>query len=320
METNQTLESPIQPESVETPAVEAVKSPDTALMLKPASSNSYSTQSGRSNVNDALRKSGEFFETATRFVRENQDLLSAIGLIVLGIISLKVLFAVLDTLDGIPLLSFFLKSLGLGYSIWFANRYLLKTSSRQELSEKVRGYKDQVWGSQPLLPSANFSSIATNSSNSEPGDKKGLTVKKSVTVHQSPDYLYRFWRNFENLPHFMNHIESVKSLDEKRSHWVMKAPLGTQVEWDAEILNDEEPKTIVWRSLPGADVDSVGSVAFNDANGSGTEVKVTMEYNPPGGALGATVASLFGENPEQQLEEDLNRFKELMEAAAVPAA
>jgi uncharacterized membrane protein len=317
METNETIESPMQPESVETPAVEVVKSPDSALMSKPTSTNSYSMQSGRSNVNDALRKSGQFFQEANRFIRENQDLLTAIASIALGIISLKVLLSVLDTLDGIPLLSLFLKSLGLGYSIWFANRYLLKTSSRQELAQKVQGYKEQFWGNQPLLPSANFS---TNNSNSQPADKKGITVKKSVTVHQSPDYLYRFWRNFENLPHFMNHIESVKSLDEKRSHWVMKAPLGTQVEWDAEILNDEEPKTIVWRSLPGADVDSTGSVAFSDANGSGTEVKVTMEYHPPGGALGATVASLFGENPEQQLEEDLNRFKELMETAAVPAA
>lgn len=95
---------------------------------------------------------------------------------------------------------------------------------------------------------------------------------------------------------------------------VAKAPLGTKVEWDAEIIKEDEPKTIVWRSLEGADVESVG-VAFTKADdGSGTEVKVTMEYKPPGGAVGAVVAKLFGKNPEQQLDEDLNRFKQVMEA------
>lgn len=139
-----------------------------------------------------------------------------------------------------------------------------------------------------------------------------IDVKKSVIINKSPEELYRFWRNFENLPRFMNHIKSVKTLDDKHSHWVAKAPLGTSMEWDAEILTENEPKTIVWHSLEGADVESVGSVAFTSADdGSGTEVKVTMEYNPPGGALGAAVAAIFGENPEQQLEEDLNRFKQL---------
>lgn len=147
----------------------------------------------------------------------------------------------------------------------------------------------------------------------------GIDVNKSVTINKSPEELYRFWRNFENLPRFMNHVESVKTLDDRRSHWVVKAPLGTNVEWDAEILKEEEPKSIVWKSLEGADVDSRGSVTFARAdNGSGTEVKVTMEYNPPGGAVGAVVAKFFGENPDQQLEEDLNRFKQLMENGEVP--
>ena len=126
----------------------------------------------------------------------------------------------------------------------------------------------------------------------------GINVKKSVVINKSPEELYRFWREFENLPRFMNHIESVKNLDDKRSHWVVKAPLGAKVEWDAEIINENEPKTIVWRSLEGADVDNTGSVAFVPADdGSGTEVKVTMKYNPPGGAVGAVVAKFFGENP-----------------------
>ena len=145
-----------------------------------------------------------------------------------------------------------------------------------------------------------------------------IDVKKSVIINKSPEELYRFWRNFENLPRFMNHIESVKNLDEKRSHWVAKAPLGTTVEWDAEIIDEKESKSIVWRSLKNADVDNTGSVAFTSANGSGTEVKVTMKYEPPGGAVGATIAKFFGENPEQQLEEDLNRFKQVMETGEIP--
>ena len=148
-----------------------------------------------------------------------------------------------------------------------------------------------------------------------------MDVKKSVVINKSPEELYRFWRNFENLPRFMNHIESVKVLDDKRSHWVAKAPLGTNVKWDAEIIKDEEGKAIVWKSLEGADVDNTGSVSFSPTdNGSGTEVKVTMKYEPPGGAVGAIVAKLFGENPEQQLEEDLNRFKQVMETGTIPTA
>lgn len=145
-----------------------------------------------------------------------------------------------------------------------------------------------------------------------------IDVKKSIIINKSPEELYRFWRNFENLPRFMNHLESVKSLDDKRSHWVAKAPLGTTVEWDAEIITEDEGKNIVWRSLEGADIENLGSVAFTSANGSSTEVKVTMQYNPPGGVVGAAVAKLFGENPEQQLEEDLNRFKQVMETGQIP--
>jgi uncharacterized membrane protein len=146
-----------------------------------------------------------------------------------------------------------------------------------------------------------------------------VDVKKTVVINKSPEELYKFWRNFENLPNFMNHIKSIQVLDDKRSHWVAKAPLGTSVEWDAEIIKEAENKSIVWHSLEGADVDSVGSVAFTSANGNNsTEVKVTMEYNPPGGNIGAIAAKLFGEDPQQQLDEDLERFKQLMETGSVP--
>jgi uncharacterized membrane protein len=143
---------------------------------------------------------------------------------------------------------------------------------------------------------------------------KGIKVEKSVTVNKSPEELYRFWRNFENLPRFMNHLESVKDTGGDRSHWVAKAPAGKTVEWDAEIYNEKENELIAWRSLEGADVDNAGSVRFEPATGGrGTIVRVTLKYDPPGGPLGALVAKLFGEEPSQQIEEDLRRFKQVME-------
>jgi uncharacterized membrane protein len=148
---------------------------------------------------------------------------------------------------------------------------------------------------------------------------RGIKVEKSVAINKSPEELYSFWRNFENLPRFMNHLESVKRTGEGRSHWVAKAPAGKTVEWDAEIYNEKENELIAWRSLEGADVDNAGSVRFEPAtDGRGTIVKVTLKYDPPGGVLGSFVAKLFGEEPSQQIEEDLQRFKQVMETGTTP--
>ncbi|HEV2914790.1 MAG TPA: SRPBCC family protein [Pyrinomonadaceae bacterium] len=158
----------------------------------------------------------------------------------------------------------------------------------------------------------------TNPVVSVPADR-GIRVEKSIIINKSPEELYSFWRNFENLPRFMNHLESVTTTGEGRSHWVARAPAGTTVEWDAEVYNEKEGELIAWRSLDGADVDNAGSVRFEPSTGErGTTVRVTLRYDPPGGALGAAVAKLFGENPEQQIEEDLRRFKQVMEAGEVP--
>ncbi|HEX8143302.1 MAG TPA: SRPBCC family protein [Pyrinomonadaceae bacterium] len=147
---------------------------------------------------------------------------------------------------------------------------------------------------------------------------RGIKVDKSITINKSPEELYRFWRRFENLPRFMNHLESVTTTGEGRSHWVAKAPAGSTVQWDAEIYNEKENELIAWRSLDGADVDNAGSVRFEpSAGGRGTTVRVTLRYDPPGGALGAAVAKLFGENPEQQIDEDLRRFKQVMETGEI---
>jgi len=146
-----------------------------------------------------------------------------------------------------------------------------------------------------------------------------IHVERSVTINRSPEDLYHFWRNFENLPRFMNHLESVRNLDEKHSHWITKAPLGNHVEWDAEITDEKENQFIAWRSLAGADVPNSGSVQFQNLEYEpGTEVKVTLDYDPPGGMAGAVVATLFGESPDQQLYEDLWRLKQEIELGRTP--
>ena len=150
------------------------------------------------------------------------------------------------------------------------------------------------------------------------GINQPIKVEKTVTINKSAEELYRFWHDFENLPTFMKHLKSVKVHNEKRSHWIANAPLGNSVEWDADILEDRENEFISWASVEGADVDNSGFVRFTKAPGDrGTEVKVVLEYNPPGGALAATVAKLFGEEPEQQIGDELRRFKMLMEAGEI---
>ncbi|ABA24095.1 cyclase/dehydrase [Trichormus variabilis ATCC 29413] len=150
------------------------------------------------------------------------------------------------------------------------------------------------------------------------GINKPIKVEKTVTINKPADELYRYWHNFENLPTFMKHLKSVKVYNEKRSHWIANAPLGNSVEWDADILEDRENEFISWASVEGADVENSGFVRFQKAPGDrGTEVKVVLEYNPPGGALAAVVAKLFGEEPEQQIGDELRRFKMLMEAGEI---
>ena len=145
-----------------------------------------------------------------------------------------------------------------------------------------------------------------------------IKVEKTVTINKPAEELYRFWHNFGNLPRFMKHLKEVKVHNDKRSHWITSAPLGGSVEWDADIIEDRENELIAWTSVAGADVDNSGSVRFQPAPGDrGTEVKVVTEYNPPGGAIGAGIAKLFGEEPEQQIGDDLRRFKMMMEAGEI---
>jgi len=143
---------------------------------------------------------------------------------------------------------------------------------------------------------------------------RGIRVEESVTVNASPEELYRFWLNFENLPRFMSHLESVDVLDGKHSHWATAAPLGTRAEWDAVIINEIPNELIAWRSVDASQVRNAGSVHFTGAGSDGkTEVKVVLRYDPPAGAIGAAVAKLFGEDPARQVQDDLRSFKRLIE-------
>jgi uncharacterized membrane protein len=151
------------------------------------------------------------------------------------------------------------------------------------------------------------------------GMDKPLRVEKTVTIqNKSAAELYAFWHDFENLPTFMKHLKSVTVLSDTRSHWVANAPLGNSVEWDATIIDDRENQLISWASVADADVENSGFVRFQAAPpGRGTEVKVVLEYSVPGGGVTAAIASLFGENPEQQIGDDLRRFKMLMETGEI---
>lgn len=160
--------------------------------------------------------------------------------------------------------------------------------------------------------------MGQNSLQETVGMNQGIKVEKTVTIGKPVEELYRFWHDFENLPRFMKHLEQVKVYDGKRSHWVASAPLGAKVEWDANIINDQENHLIAWASVEGADVDNSGFVRFQPATGGrGTEVKVVLEYNIPGGVISAAIAKLFGEEPEQQIGDDLRRFKMLMETGEI---
>lgn len=150
---------------------------------------------------------------------------------------------------------------------------------------------------------------------------RGIKIEKTITVNRTPEELYHFWRNFENLPRIMSHLESITVLGDKRSHWVARGPLEMKFEWDAEIIHEEENKLIGWRSIGQPDVDHAGSVHFKAAPGKrGTEMKVVLRYDPPGGKAGAAFAKLFRNDPERQIEEDLRHFKQVMEAGEIAVA
>lgn len=154
-------------------------------------------------------------------------------------------------------------------------------------------------------------------------DEHGIHIAQSFAINRPAEELYAFWRNFENLPRIMNHLDSVRVLDGdgRRSHWVAKGHglMNKRMEWDALITADEPNRMIAWRSLPGADVENDGRITFGPALGDrGTEVHVSMSYVPPGGRIGHFIAALLGQNPKRVVREELRNFKRIMELGEIP--
>jgi uncharacterized membrane protein len=147
---------------------------------------------------------------------------------------------------------------------------------------------------------------------------QGTKVEERVTINRPVVEVYRFWRNFENLPRFMDHLEAVTVVDDTHSHWVAKGPAGTRVEWDAVIHHEFDDELIAWRSLPGSEINNAGSVHFTPTtDGMGTEVRVVLSYEPPAGKLGVAFAKLLGEEPSKQVADDLRRLKQVLDTGDV---
>jgi uncharacterized membrane protein len=151
------------------------------------------------------------------------------------------------------------------------------------------------------------------------GGSRGIKLKERITIARRPEEVYGFWRNLSRLPLFMRHLDTVEPIDDRRSHWVMRGPGGVRLEWDAEVINEIPRELIAWKSLAGADIVSAGSVRFEPV-GQGTEVTVTMQYQPPIGKTGATLAWLAGQSPASHLHDDLQRMKQLLETSRADAA
>lgn len=152
-----------------------------------------------------------------------------------------------------------------------------------------------------------------------PGNR-GVKVEHSIQIHRSPKVLYDFWHDLVHLPKVMRHVESVERLSARRSAWKVKGPLGKTLSWDAEIINDAAGRLIAWQTLPGASVRNAGSVRFEETPGGGTLLKVSFEFDPPAGGVGAAVSAFLGRDPQRDLEEDLGEFKAFAERELEPFA
>ena len=163
----------------------------------------------------------------------------------------------------------------------------------------------------------NRGSSGANSSGRSRSRRENALVAESVVINRPARELYDFWRDFTNLSKFMDNIKSVEKLDEKRSHWVIKAPAGTSVEFDSRVVDDVPGRLISWESEEGASVPNRGRVEFVEtASGGSTNVMATISYDPPAGAAGRLVAKLFQREPGVQAREDLARLKRLMETGS----
>jgi uncharacterized membrane protein len=158
-----------------------------------------------------------------------------------------------------------------------------------------------------------YKKLGINTAKGKKGVQNGIKIEKTIYIQRSPAELYHYWRRLENLPKVMSHLECVERTNDRVSHWTAKAPAGQTVSWDAEIINEKENELIAWQSLEGSQVKTAGSVHFDETPNGGTNLKVSLQYLPPGGKAGAVAAKFLCADPDQEISDDLLRFKESME-------
>jgi uncharacterized membrane protein len=169
--------------------------------------------------------------------------------------------------------------------------------------------------------SASKRSDATEIAHGQLADSKGNSiVGRAVTINKPVSEVFAFFRDFSNLPSFMENVDRIDVVDEKRSHWVVRGPAKLTYEWDALVTDEVKDRYIAWSSQPGADVDNSGRVDFRDAGARGTVVSATIMYDPPGGVVGKLIAKMFQREPAIQARRDLRRFKQLMETGEIATA
>ncbi|MFD1787155.1 SRPBCC family protein [Sphingomonas floccifaciens] len=164
---------------------------------------------------------------------------------------------------------------------------------------------------------AKASSVTAAEAQAFGGSKGDSIAARAVTINKPADELYAYWRDFANLSTFMDNVVEISPIDTKRSHWVVKAPGGRTVEWDAIVTEERDGQLIAWESAEGADVANAGRVEFRDAGARGTVVTATITYDPPAGLIGKVIAKMFQREPAIQARRDLRRFKQLMETGEI---
>ena len=170
-------------------------------------------------------------------------------------------------------------------------------------------------------PTTSKRSEVVAQASAEFGENHGDTlIGRSVTIRRPASELFAYWRDFANLATFMENVVRVDAADATRSHWVVKAPAGKTVEWDATVTDEAPDRFIAWASAEGADVPNSGRVEFKDAGARGTVVTATILYDPPAGTIGKLIAKVFQREPAIQARRDLRRFKQLMETGEIATA
>jgi uncharacterized membrane protein len=186
-------------------------------------------------------------------------------------------------------------------------------SQEEQMSDDLKDHP----GDDAPLTASKHGDAAQDATQSLIEPKGDSLVGRAVTINRPRAELFAYWRDFANLPTFMDNVVSVSPIDDRRSHWVVKAPGGKTVEWDSAITEESENSFIAWASEPGADVDNSGRIDFRDAGARGTVVTATILYDPPAGAIGKLIAKMFQREPAIQARRDLARFKQLMETGEI---